>query len=116
VGECEAIFVERWQTVLPVPPPAIGSDEYKKALAEVNELGENKSTKRTADQTHIAQFYKQDAELTVNEGARQLAISTGLLLSKMHLSLHWLILLKLMPGFEIWGGKYKYLAWRPVTA
>ena len=48
---------------LPEPPPAISSDEYKKALAEVTELGEIKSTKRTDDQTHIAQFYKQDAEL-----------------------------------------------------
>ena len=39
------------------------------------ELGSTTSTKRTEDQSHIAQFYKQDAELTVNEAARALAIA-----------------------------------------
>ena len=60
----------------PHPHTAIGSDDYKKALAEVNELGEIKSTKRTEDQTHIAQFYKQDAELTVNEACKTVNVCT----------------------------------------
>jgi hypothetical protein len=101
---------------LPAPPPAIGSAEYKKALAEVNELGEMKSTKRTEDQTHIAQFYKQDAELTVNEGARLLAISYGTSLEENALIFVLVDIAEADARIEIWGGKYKYLAWRPVTA
>ncbi len=101
---------------LPEPPPAIGSDEYKKALAEVEELGEVKSTKRTEEQTHIAQFYKQDAELTVNEGARELAISHGTSLEKNALIFALVDIAEADARIETWGGKYKYLGWRPVTA
>ena len=101
---------------LPPPPPAIGSDEYKKALTEVEGLGEIKSTKRTEDQTHIAQFYKQDAELTVNEAARQLAISRRTSLEKNALIFALVDIAEADARIEIWGGKYKYLAWRPVTA
>ena len=101
---------------LPEPPPAIGSDEYKKALAEVEELGEIKSIKRTEDQTHIAQFYKQDAELTVNEGARQLAISHGTSLEQNALIFALVDIAEADARIEVWGGKYKYLGWRPVTA
>jgi len=65
-GSVKPFLLKNSKQFLPEPPPAIGSDEYKKALAEVAEIGQIKSTKRTEDQTNIAQFYKQDAELTVN--------------------------------------------------
>ncbi|MGZ3752634.1 MAG: vanadium-dependent haloperoxidase [Mucilaginibacter sp.] len=100
----------------PVPPPAVGSGEYKKALATVAELGSSTSTKRTDDQTHIAQFYKQDAELTVNEAARVLAIT-----HKTPLELNALIFVltdiaEADARIAIWDAKYYYLFWRPVTA
>ena len=101
---------------IPEPPPAIGSDAYKKALAEVTELGSIKSTARTDDQTHIAQFYKQDAELTVNEAARELAVSHGTSLDKTALILMLTDIAAADARIEIWGGKYAYLFWRPVTA
>ena len=101
---------------LPKPPPALQSDEYKNALAEVAELGELNSKKRTEDQTHIAQFYKQDAELTVNEGARALAISHRTSLEKNALVFVLVDIAEADARIEVWGGKYNYLFWRPVTA
>ncbi|MDB5088110.1 MAG: hypothetical protein JWR09_2104 [Mucilaginibacter sp.] len=115
-GNVKPFLLKSGKQFLPVPPPAIGSAEYKKALAEVNELGEIKSTKRTEDQTHIAQFYKQDAELTVNEGARLLAVSHGTTLEENALIFVLVDIAEADARIEIWGGKYKYLAWRPVTA
>ncbi|MEP6613967.1 MAG: vanadium-dependent haloperoxidase [Mucilaginibacter sp.] len=115
-GNVKPFLLKDGRQFFPVPPPALGSDEYKKALGEVNELGEIKSTKRTGDQTHIAQFYKQDAELTVNEGARQLAISHGTTLEQNALIFALVDIAEADARIEIWGGKYKYVAWRPVTA
>jgi hypothetical protein len=115
-GNVKPFLLKDGKQFFPVPPPAISSAEYKKALAEVNELGETKSTKRTEDQTHIAQFYKQDAELTVNEGARLLAVSHGTTLEENALIFVLVDIAEADARIEIWGGKYKYLAWRPVTA
>jgi len=115
-GNVKPFLLKDGKQFLPVAPPAIGSAEYKKALAEVNELGEIKSAKRTEDQTHIAQFYKQDAELTVNEGARLLAVSHGTTLEENALIFVLVDIAEADARIEIWGGKYKYLAWRPVTA
>lgn len=100
----------------PVAPPAIGSDDYKKALALVAELGSDKSTKRTEDQTHIAQFYKQDAELTVNEAARELAIAKKTSLEVNALAFVLADIAEADARIAIWDSKYNYLLWRPVTA
>ncbi|ASU35036.1 vanadium-dependent haloperoxidase [Mucilaginibacter xinganensis] len=115
-GNVKPFLLKDGKQFLPEAPPAVGSTEYKKALAEVKDLGDNKSTKRTDDQTHIAQFYKQDAELTVNEGARLLAISHGTSLEENALIFALVDIAEADARIEIWGGKYKYLAWRPVTA
>ncbi len=100
----------------PVPPPALESDEFKKALAHVKEIGSAGSTTRTADQTHIAQFYKQDAELTVNEAARVLALSHHLSLAENALIFVLTDIAEADARIAIWDAKYRYLFWRPVTA
>jgi hypothetical protein len=115
-GKLKPFILTDAKQFLPEPPPALGSDEYKKAIAEVAEIGEIKSTKRTTDQTHIAQFYKQDAELTVNEGARLLALSHGTSLEENALIFVLVDIAEADARIEVWGGKYTYLLWRPVTA
>ncbi|WP_170227768.1 vanadium-dependent haloperoxidase [Mucilaginibacter frigoritolerans] len=115
-GNVKPFLLKDAKQFLPEPPPAIGSDEYKKALAEVAEIGEIKSTKRTEDQTHIAQFYKQDAELTVNEGLRELATIHKTSLEENALIFALVDIAEADARIEIWGGKYGYLFWRPVTA
>ncbi|HTH81426.1 MAG TPA: vanadium-dependent haloperoxidase [Mucilaginibacter sp.] len=115
-GKVKPFILTDNKQFLPEPPPALGSDEYKKALAEVAGMGEIKSTKRTEDQTHIAQFYKQDAELTVNEGARLLAASHATSLEENALIFVLVDIAEADARIEVWGGKYAYLFWRPVTS
>lgn len=115
-GNVKPFILTDSKQFLPEAPPAIGSDEYKKELAEVAAVGELKSTKRTGDQTHIAQFYKQDAELTVNEGARLLVIAHHTGLEKAALIFALTDIVAADARIEVWGGKYTYLFWRPVTS
>jgi hypothetical protein len=115
-GKVKTFLLSADDQFRPAPPPAVGSDTYKKALAVVAELGSSTSTKRTDEQTHIAQFYKQDAELTVNEAARALAIA-----HKTPLELNALIFVltdiaEADARIAIWDAKYYYLFWRPATS
>jgi len=100
----------------PVAPPTVGSEGFKKALALVDELGSTTSTKRTEDQTHIAQFYKQDAELTVNEAARALAIAHKTSIEVNALAFVLADIAEADARIGLWDAKYNYLLWRPVTA
>jgi hypothetical protein len=100
----------------PGPPPAPGSDEFRKAAAQVAEIGSLTSKTRTEGQTHIAQFYKQDAELTVNEAARVLIVSHHFSLEENALVLVLTDAAEADARIAIWDAKYTYLFWRPVTA
>jgi hypothetical protein len=100
----------------PEPPPAPGSEKFKQALAQVAEIGSVNSKTRTDDQTHIAQFYKQDAELTVNEAARALVDSHHFSLAENALIFVLTDIAEADARIAIWDAKYTYLFWRPVTA
>ena len=115
-GKLKPFIIPDVKTFLPPAPPALNSDEYKKALAEVAEIGGSKSTARSEDQTHIAQFYKQDAELTVNEGARLLAIAHGTTTEQNAFIFMLTDIAAADARITVWGGKYGYLFWRPVTS
>jgi len=100
----------------PVPPPGPTRSEFKTALAQVKEIGSITSTSRTDEQTHIAQFYKQDAELTVNEAARVLAINHHTSTAENALIFVLTDIAEADARIAIWDAKYTYLFWRPVTA
>jgi hypothetical protein len=100
----------------PLPPPVPGSDAFKKALNEVSEIGSANSRTRTIEQTHIAQFYKQDAELTVNEAARELISRHGSSLEDAAFIFLLTDIAEADARIAIWDAKYYYLFWRPVTA
>ena len=100
----------------PGPPPALTSIEYSNALAQVESLGSLGSASRTTEQTHIAQFYKQDAELTVNEAARQLALARGLSLEENALVFALTDIAVADARIAVWDAKYNYLFWRAITA
>jgi len=115
-GHVRPFLIKGTDQFLPPAPPVVGSDEYKKALAEVEKLGAKNSTARTGEQTHIAQFYKQDAELTVNEGARVLALAHPKPITEEALIFALVDIAEADARIEVWAAKYKYLFWRPVTA
>jgi hypothetical protein len=100
----------------PGPPPALNSAQYSNDLAQVKSLGSLNSVTRTTDQTHIAQFYKQDAELTVNEAARQLVLANGLSLEQSALVFLLTDIAEADARIAVWDAKYTYLFWRPITA
>lgn len=115
-GKVKPFLLQSNTQFRPPAPPALSSDEFKKAVALVNDLGAASSTRRTDDQTHMAQFYKQDAELTVNEAARALAIAHKTPLEINALAFALTDIAEADARIAIWDGKYAYLMWRPVTA
>ena len=118
---------EQWGTVTPFvlattnqfrpgPPPSLNSVQFSNDLAQVQSLGALNSSTRTVDQTHVAQFYKQDAELTVNEAARTLAVAHGLPLEAEALLFVLIDTAVADARIAVWDAKYTYLNWRPITA
>jgi hypothetical protein len=97
-------------------PPALGSSAYNAAEAETKELGSATSTKRTADQTHMAHFYMQDAELTANEAAREVVEAHPAPIEKNALVFALVDIVIADSRIAVWDMKYLYKAWRPVTA
>ena len=100
----------------PEPPPTVGSWRYNLALTEAQHYGSISNSVRSVDQTHIAQFYKQDAELTVNEAARELALAQGTSLEENALAFALTDIAVADARIAVWDAKYTYLFWRPVTA
>ena len=100
----------------PGPPPALDSAQFSNDLAQVKSLGARTGSTRTPDQTHVGQFYKQDAELFVNEAARQLSLANGLSLEQNALLFALVDIAQADARIAIWDAKYTYLFWRPITA
>ncbi len=100
----------------PEPPPGLNTGKYLKALAEVQAIGSVSNNLRTVDQTHIAQFYKQDAELTVNDAARQLVNKYNLSTGESALVLALVDIAVADARITVWEAKYTYNFWRAVTA
>ena len=115
-GKIKPFLLKTGDQFRPLPPPAPGTSEFKKALAEVVEIGSATSTKRTEDQTHIAQFYKQDAELTVNEAARILVKQHNASLEEAALVFLLTDIAEADARIVLFDAKYNFLFWRPVTA
>jgi len=100
----------------PAPPPALTSQAYAQALNEVESLGQNISTTRTADQTVIAKFWAGPIWNTWNEIAENAALAhhtnletTARLFAVLNLSFA-------DSTIAFYDAKYHYQLWRPVTA
>lgn len=115
-GSVKPFVLDSGDRFRPGPPPAVGTWQYTQAITEVKNIGSVSNNVRTVDQTHIAEFYKQDAELTVNEAARELAITNGTSLEENALLFALVDIAAADARIAIWDAKYTYLFWRPVTA
>jgi len=100
----------------PPSPPAPGSDAYHKALAEVRAIGSLTNGLRSVDQTHVAQFYKQDAEVPVNEVARELVAAHNSSLEQSALIFALVDIAVADARIAVWDAKYAFKYWRPITA
>jgi len=98
------------------PPPAIRSGEYTRAFEEVREVGSFESTTRTADQTHLAMWWKDFAENSHNRLARGLVVDeeTDLWVAAR---LFALLNMSIMDAYiSVFDNKFFYNHWRPYTA
>lgn len=98
------------------PPPEIGSAEYAAAFAEVKEVGRYESPSRTADQTHLALWWKEFVESSHNRLARELVLSEELDLWRAA-RLFALLEMAIYDGYvDVFENKFHYNHWRPYTA
>jgi PAP2 superfamily len=100
----------------PPPPPALTSPAYARALSEVQRLGSNTSTTRTAAQTQDALFWAAPIQNYWNAIAEQVATDrhtdldhSARLFAQLDLSLA-------DATIALYDAKYTYRLWRPVTA
>jgi hypothetical protein len=110
--------------VLPPPPPALTSARYARDYAEVAALGGEDSTVRTAEQTATARFWAGNVVGSWNEIARNAVRDRNADIDARHhldpwqtARLYALLNAAMSDGFVAgWYAKYRYHAWRPVTA
>jgi membrane-associated phospholipid phosphatase len=98
------------------PPPEIASDAYTRAFDEVRDVGAAMSESRTADQAHLAMWWKQFVEKSHNRLARELvtAEDPGLwAAARMFALLNASIFDAYVASFD---SKFHYNHWRPYTA
>lgn len=121
------VFGAGWATVRPFmlsrpdqfrvgPPPAIDSAQYAQAFEEVKEVGSFASRTRTADQTHLAMWWKEFVESSHNRLARQLVASDRLDVRRAA-RLFALLNMAIFDGYvSVFDSKFFYNHWRPYTA
>ncbi|HET8926164.1 MAG TPA: vanadium-dependent haloperoxidase [Candidatus Acidoferrum sp.] len=98
------------------PLMALTSPEYAADLNEVRVMGTRTGSPRTPDQSELALFWALNTPLAWDRIAAQLSAARGLSLTE---NAHLFALLNVSMADAIiacWDSKYRYVAWRPVTA
>ena len=98
------------------PPPDIQSEAYTIAFNEVKEVGSTESTTRTADQAHLAMWWKDFVENSHNRLARQLVKKEGLNLWEATRLFALLNMTVYDAYINVFDNKFHYNHWRPYTA
>ncbi len=98
------------------PPPDIDSDAYTRAFDEVREYGRRESALRTADEAHLAMWWKEFVEKSHNRLARELVSTDGLGLQEA-VRLFARLNMAIFDGYvSSFDSKFHYNHWRPYTA
>ena len=108
----------------PLPPPALGSEQYAQLYDEVKRIGALHSTQRTSQQTATGKFWSGDALATWNEIARNVVNARASDRDRhndlgLWESARLFALLDATAADSFisgWEAKFHYLYWRPVTA
>lgn len=98
------------------PPPRITSPDYTVAFREVQEVGSHENGTRTADQAHLAMWWKDFAENSHNRLTRQLVTEESLDLWEAA-RLFALLNMSIYDAYvNVFDNKFSYNHWRPYTA
>ena len=98
------------------PQPALTSPEYTADYNEILMMGSLTGSQRTTDQTELALFWAGNTPLYWNRVASQIAVARSLSLEQ---NAHLFAVLNVSMADAViacWDGKYRYVAWRPITA
>ena len=116
-GTIRPFVLERGSQFRPAAPPAVTSADYAAALNEVERLGRDSSTTRTADQTSIAKFWGAAPIWNVwNEIAQRTVDANGASLENAVTVFSQLDFALADTAIALYDGKYHNQVWRPVTA
>jgi membrane-associated phospholipid phosphatase len=100
----------------PGPPPALTSQPYADAINEVQSLGQDTSTTRTADETEAAKFWNPPIWNTWNEITSSLVTQQRTGLARTARIFSDLNLTFADTAVAFYDAKYTYQLWRPITA
>jgi hypothetical protein len=100
----------------PGPPPSLTSDTWKRDLDEIKALGAKTSTRRTPEQTAIAQFWEATAPNVYWPVARSVAAAPGREVTDNARLLAVAAMAMDDALIAVFDAKYAYNFWRPVTA
>jgi hypothetical protein len=100
----------------PAPPPALTSDAYARALNEVESLGQDTSTTRTADETVVGRFWAPPIWNTWNAIAENAAVAHHANLERTAALFATLDVTFADSAIAFYDAKYEYQLWRPITA
>jgi membrane-associated phospholipid phosphatase len=116
-GTITPFVLDSGQQFRPPAPPPITGPAYARALNQVQSLGQDTSTTRTADETTQAQFWGAAPIWNVwNQIAQKLAVARHASLERTTTVFENLDLTLADATIAMYDAKYHYLVWRPVTA
>ena len=115
-GNVTPWVMERGSQFRPAAPPALTSAEWARDYNEVKDIGGEKSTMRTPEQTEIARFWVITGPQSYDPIARQLAAAPGRSLSE-NARLFALVEMAVADAYvAVFDAKYTFNFWRPITA
>jgi hypothetical protein len=120
-GDGRPFLVHSVQPLQPGPPPALGSDVYRRDLAESWTLGAADSAARTSGQTAVARFWSQTSLNGFAGALRTTVAPHGSHAADRRPLAERIALVALFHAATIdaqittYKAKYRYLFWRPVT-
>jgi hypothetical protein len=100
----------------PGPPPSLTSETWKRDLAEIKALGAKTGSRRTTEQTAIAQFWEATAPGVYWPVARSVAAVPGREVTDNARLLAVAAMAMDDALVAVFDAKYTYNFWRPVTA
>lgn len=116
LGKAEPFLLAGNSQFRPGPPPALGSPEYLKALAEVHAVGGATGSTRTPEQTDTAQFWAQNSIEAYTQLLRGVLANTKGSLAWDAKAVAAFHAITIDAQIAIYEAKYVYTSWRPVTA
>ncbi|MGG5810688.1 Ig-like domain-containing protein [Falsiroseomonas sp. CW058] len=105
----------------PAGPPALDSAQYAADFEEVKRLGAIDSTERTADQTEIARYWRDQAGSYTPAGrwaqiAEEVLADLGTSTATNAWVMGVLNMIQADGAIAAWDAKYTFGSWRPITA